>query len=1330
MRHRFIPAAIAVLISYSLSAGFPEYRFHPVPETSYYGGVHSITKDSTGRMWFSGAEAVYTFDGESFTKMDNLITAKDRRAFWSFGQLLMGGNGGNHLYIASNQGLFRFNHRSGDFDCVLKGNIGALRGTDDGRIWIIRDGRIESFNEEEAPQTTVYQFPDGVNTSPFSLSLITCGKNIYAGFADKLFRLDPETGKFSVFSEIGDSKTVIQDIVEYGNSVFVLTTLFSLRELDIVGNIVREFKLPGTDGKASAKQLYMSPEGILWVATQYGLLLVEPESGEMKLLKRNLQYPFTLPNNSVWSIFPDQSSGIWIGTYGGKIALATSFDSDVEYYFKAAPGGLSSPIVSCFTESPGGEILTGTEGGGITIWDRKNQRFSYYTAQNGSGLRSNLVKKLQYDRDGNLWASFFNSGVQMLPKGGKHFTTPSFSSGTAQSPLSVYDFAMEPGEGMWLSDPDASLVYADFRKGTLETVIPEGAPANIRVEAIYKDGTSLVLLTHTGVIVMDTRTRQVQRTYRINDSESGTSANNLCSYCIGSDGDIWFGTRGGGVNRLSRNGSYSALRDGAGRSLEGRNVFGILEDNDSGNIWFSTDEGLYYFDRQDSTLVKASLNTPSNCGAFYVRSCFKTSKGEMLFGGTDGFILFTPSKIRKNPYLPVCHINSILVNNVPVPAEDLYNTRSGERLRLKRREDNIEIDFYCDSYLGAANNRFAYKMEGLSDTWTELPQGQTAMTFTGLAPGKYTFHLKAANNDGIWSGNVTSVDFTVSPSPFLSKGALAGYALFIVLLAYFFWRFFTDRKIYRHEILLEQQKEQNMRELTQARINFFTNISHDLKTPLTLIVNPLKQLKSHLPQDSPAMKYVSMIERNTSRIQRMISQLLLFRQIESQKITLDMKSGEVISFIDSIFSLFESYADSKNIDMQFHSGIESFYALFDHDVIEKIFTNLFSNAVKYTVDGGVINMVISKMDGNRLAFRLTNTSEGIPESKKEAIFEAFNNSAGFRPQFEDSTGLGLAIVKELISTLKGSIDMESGAGIVSFNVTIPFTPCEKTDESIDTEDAYRYAEKEIDSIVSESVEDESTGRQPRKKYTVVVIDDDPDLRGYIEMNLSRHYNVYTAADGAEGLAKVGKFSPHIVITDLMMEGTDGFGVCRALRSSLKSSHIPIIALSGADNESGNRLKALESGATLFIEKPFDMDFLLKQMENIIRTQDEFKEYYSKKFIVEPSKVTISSVDEELLAKAMKHIEQNIDNNDYDVEEFVSDMAIGRTLLYQKIKGITGMSIKEFIMDIRLKRAAQLLKESSYTISEISDMTGFANQKYFSICFKRRFSQTPSEYKKG
>ncbi|MGM9766246.1 MAG: two-component regulator propeller domain-containing protein, partial [Candidatus Cryptobacteroides sp.] len=564
MGHRIISAAAAVLVSASLSAGLPEYRFHPIPETSYYGGVHSITKDSTGRMWFSGAEAVYTFDGESFTKMDNLITAKDRRAFWSFGQLLMGGNGGNHLYIASNQGLFRFNHRSGDFDQVLKGNIGALRGTDDGRIWIIRDGRIESFNEDNVPQTTVYQFPEGVNTSPFSLSLITCGNNIYAGFAGKLFRLDPETGRFSAFSEIGDSKTVIQDIVEYGSSVFVLTTLYSLRELDRDGKLIRNFSLPGTDGKAAAKQLYLSREGVLWVATQYGLLLVEPDSGEMRILKRNLQYPFTLPNNSVWSIFPDPSSGVWIGTYGGKIALATTFDSDVEYYFKAAPGGLSSPIVSCFAESPGGEILIGTEGGGITIWDRKNQRFSYYTAQNGSGLLSNLVKKLQYDEDGNLWASFFNSGVQMLPKGGKQFTTPSFSRKTAQSPLSVYDFAMEEG-GMWLSDPDASLVYADISRGTLETVTPEGASSNLRIEAMYKEGTNLVLLTHTGAVVMDTRSRQALRTYSITDSEAGTSANNLCSYCIGSDGYIWLGTRGGGVNRLSPDGTYSALRDGEGR---------------------------------------------------------------------------------------------------------------------------------------------------------------------------------------------------------------------------------------------------------------------------------------------------------------------------------------------------------------------------------------------------------------------------------------------------------------------------------------------------------------------------------------------------------------------------------------------------------------------------------------------------------------------------------------------------------------------------------------------------------------------------------------------
>jgi DNA-binding response OmpR family regulator/nitrogen-specific signal transduction histidine kinase len=540
---------------------------------------------------------------------------------------------------------------------------------------------------------------------------------------------------------------------------------------------------------------------------------------------------------------------------------------------------------------------------------------------------------------------------------------------------------------------------------------------------------------------------------------------------------------------------------------------------------------------------------------------------------------------------------------------------------------------------------------------------------------------------------------------------------------------------------MEQLKEQNMRKLTQARINFFTNISHDLKTPLTLVLDPLKQLKEYLPEDKSLNAYIQIIEKNVIRIQRMISQLLQFREIESQKITFNFQPGDLVQYIHEIFSLFELYANKKGIETDINTEIEEFYAKFDHDAIEKIFTNLFSNAIKYGSENGFVGVRINKTTPAAIAelslperanvayvsIAVTNTGTEIPEDKKEQIFEAFNRLTTGKIAFEDSTGLGLAIVKELVTSLNGKIALHSGDSKVTFTVILPF---EINVEKIDNEIvSYEYAISEIDNVLAESEDMNLLDKRSRKAYSIVVIEDDPDLRTYLEQRLSESYNVYTAVNGIEGIAKTEKIHPQIVITDLMMPQATGFEVCRTLRSNIKTSHIPIIVLSALGKNTEDKIKALESGANVFVDKPFDMTFLLRQVDNLIKSQNELKEMYSKKFIAEPSKVTISSMDEMLLKKAMEHIEHNMGNCDYNVESFVSDMAIGRTLLYQKINDITGMSIKEFIMDIRLKRSAQLLKESDLTISEIADSTGFVNPKYFSVCFKKHFELTPSEFKK-
>ena len=727
----------------------------------------------------------------------------------------------------------------------------------------------------------------------------------------------------------------------------------------------------------------------------------------------------------------------------------------------------------------------------------------------------------------------------------------------------------------------------------------------------------------------------------------------------------------------------------------------------------------------------------------------------MLFGGTNGFIMFTPSKIKYNNQKPKVFFTDLLINNkrvIPNTKDSplkkdistlAYSGDNNNRILLSHKQSNIEICVSANSYLEAEKNQYAYRMLGLSDKWNILPKGQKAIQFFNLPAGSYTFEIKAANNDGLWGDEVSALHFEVKPSPFLSVWAYIVYSLLLLLVVYFIWRYFTNKKIYESRLEMEQIKEQNMKKLTQARINFFTNISHDLKTPLTLVVDPLKQLKERLPEDKSLNAYVHLIEKNVTRIQRTISQLLQFREIESQKITLNQQPGDLIKYIDNIFSLFELYANKKGIETDISSQFESFYTKFDHDVIEKIFTNLFSNAIKYTTDNGYVGVKISeasqediirlnpsvetRANTKFISITTTNTGAEIPDDKKDIIFESFNRLASHRPEFEESTGLGLAIVKELVESLEGAITLNPGNSKVSFTVVLPFAlNTEKTDSNVVS---YDYTISEIDNIIAESEEVDLRDKRSRKAYNIVVIEDDPNLRSYIEQRLAVHYNVYTAANGNEGIAKVEKIYPQIVITDLMMPEADGFDVCHRLRSNIQTSHIPIIVLSAVGKNTENKIKALESGANVFIDKPFDMDYLLKQVDNLIKNQNELKELYSKKYIAEPSKITISSMDEELLKRAMEQIEQNISNCDYNVESFVSDMGIGRTLLYQKINDIVGMSIKEFIMDIRLKRSAQLLKESDLTISEIADRTGFNNPKYFSICFKKHFELTPSEFKK-
>ncbi len=531
----------SVFFFYSgFSLNIADYRFHTMPETSYYGGIHSIAKDSIGRIWFSGYDAVFVYNGHSFIQMNDRITRLIPSAYWGYGQVIT--DHSDRLYVATNQGLLRFNYQSQDFELVLPGNIGMVTLDTQGTMWLTRNNKVESFHPEELPAVTLYPL-----TSDIIISALACTeKQIYVGLKEKLYKLDKPTKQYSLFITLNDG-VVIRDVIECYDSIYILTHMDGLYECDSEGKIVRHHNLSHEYEKsASTKQLYLDPSNILWISAQSGLFLLDPLTSELRHLKLNLQNAYSLPNNSVWSVFPDPDGGVWIGTYGGKLAYMSFFDNNVNY-FKATPGGLSHPIVSCFEEDKKGNLWIGTEGGGLNYWDRTTDKITHFTQDNNTGVTSNMIKMLKYDEKGKvLQMSAFNGGMSQFDENKGRFMDLGFYHPQTLQQLSIYDFLREGDSGIWLTDPDSELMYRDNKKGTIEIVTlsdSKGMPVSLQIETLFHDKQgNLWLITHSGAYVVDVNTRRIIKHYYLNDKPY--VVNNLCSFCVTSDSDVWFGTRG------------------------------------------------------------------------------------------------------------------------------------------------------------------------------------------------------------------------------------------------------------------------------------------------------------------------------------------------------------------------------------------------------------------------------------------------------------------------------------------------------------------------------------------------------------------------------------------------------------------------------------------------------------------------------------------------------------------------------------------------------------------------------------------------------------------
>ncbi len=1333
-----------LLLQCVLAIDTSRYRFHVMPETSYYGGIQSIAKDSVGRIWYTGTDAIFMYDGNSFHQLDELVSALNPAVRWGYGSLIASQQG--DLFLFTNHALLRFDYEQFKFDIAVPRSIRSACRHDDRKLYMLSKDSLLWYDTKNNTSNG-FQLPKNKSFS----KILSLNGDLYVSHESTLYKVKDK--QLVSFLHLEKPSQTIVDVLEYQGFYYHLTQRGGIFVTDTNGTIRRHIPVSFSDSQpALAKGIYLDQTGVIWVATQDGLFLYDPVKEEHGFLRLNLNDPFSLPNNSIWTIYADPDQGAWVGTYGGKIAYCSLYDAQVRY-FTPSPGGLNHPIVSSFQEDQWGNMWIGTEGGGLNYWDRKSDSFHHFIKSSTDSPNSNMIKRLRLDpKNQRLLISAFNGGLTAYDPARRTFNDLHFFFPGTRQPLTIYDFVQDQEGTWWMTDPNQPFLYKRKKNADTEIVKIIGAndeKLNLDIATLYLDNQhNLRLVTQQGLYIVDRNTLKVLKHYLIPDASYST--NNLSCYLKSSNEDLWLGTLGSGVNVLKKDGTY--LNFNRDNGFPPKMVFGILEDQSSKRIWLSTSDGIYSYDPKSKKFEKARFYQENSCGSFYIRAAYKSAKGELFFGGTNGFLLFDPAYIDKNPQKPRVFFTGFLVNNTEVTTRSVssplskdissLSNRRNERIQLSSDESNIEIRFSANSYLAADKNQFAYRMRGISDSWTVINTTNKSVQFFNLSSGDYTFEIKASNNDGLWGDDIARLYMHIDPPFFLSWWAYCFYSLLVISLLFFIIRYYTDKKVFQERLALEALKEQNMLDLNQARTDFFTNISHDLKTPLTLVLQPLKQLKETLDANNHATVYMQLIEKNVSRIQRMISQLLRFREIESQKITLHPQVGDIINFVRDVFSLFELYANKKEIETNISAYKDQVYVAFDYDIVEKILTNLFSNALKYTPNKGYVGVRIyssteeekARLPQNPddaaleyISIEVRNSGDGFSEQQIASLFTSFNRLSSHRPTFEESSGLGLAIVKELVNVLQGNIWMVNKTDKISFTIILPLKK-EASPGSMRW-NVYDYTLSEIDDVMLDDTEQDSPTKNARKANSLLLIEDDPAMRTYLEQRLLQKYNIYTASDGMEGIIKAEKIYPQLIITDLVMPNGNGFEVCRRLRQNFKTSHIPIIMISGVGEENQNKIKALEYGATVFIDKPFDVEYLLQQTEVILKNQQELREMYSKRLIVDPAKVTTTSMDEELLVRAMKFIELNIANPLYSVDDFVSDMNVGRTILYQKIHDIVGMSIKEFILNIRLKRSAYLLEQSDLTIAEIAYQTGFNNAKYFSVCFKKQFEMSPSEFKK-
>ncbi len=792
---------------------------------------------------------------------------------------------------------------------------------------------------------------------------------------------------------------------------------------------------------------------------------------------------------------------------------------------------------------------------------------------------------------------------------------------------------------------------------------------------------------------------------------------------------LWIGTRGGGLHRLdTRNMTFSYLNTKNG--LPNDVIYGILNDDD-GNLWMSSNKGLIRYNTSNGQIKNFTKADGLQSDEFNTYAYAKSLNGTMLFGGINGLNVFHPNDLKENPNAPEVWITGLQINNEKVTVRDSTHILEQAieytpKLTLPFSKNNLTFEFAGLEFSAPSKNRYRYYLEGAEAPWVHESTDNFA-PYLNLSPGNYTFKIKGANGDGVWNKKITSLKIKILPPWYGSNLAYFLYLTILGLIIWWLFRLRLNRLRLKYEIENERKEAERQKELNTAKSHFFTNISHEFRTPLT-IINGITEKMAENPEKW-FHKGQKMIRRNSDNLLNLVNQILDLRKLESGDLKLNLIQRNIISYIKYIIESFQSYSEDKNIELKLDAPKAELIMDFDPDKILRIISNLMSNALKFTPEGGKITVKVSSITSSSspfLCLQVIDTGVGIPKNKLPEIFNQFYQVDSSNTRQSEGTGIGLALTQELVHLMNGNIKVNSQLGEgTRFTITIPIhteAPLKNIQNQISKSIDLPYTVSGYEEIEISNIHNSET------KPSLLIVEDNSDVVQYLVSCLEDQYHLKIAMDGQEGIEKAIQFVPDIIISDLMMPRKDGLELCQALKTDERTSHIPIVLLTAkADQDS--RLEGLTRGADEYLTKPFDKKELLLRLNNLLSIRKKLQERYSTVQHPKPSDDPTFQQEDEFILKVRKIIEANLDDENFGLLELCKEVTMSRSQLYRKIKALTNQSTSLYIRSVRLQNAKALLETTDLNIAQVAFETGFSNPSYFSRIFSEEFGFPPTKNRK-